>query len=133
MANEQPRKAGKDYVRAVPKTWWLKRKTYVAFMVRELTCVFVGAYALFLLALVSKAGDAEAFDAFLNSPLLITLQIVALPMILFHSITWINLTPKVMVVFRGEDKVSPTLIAGVNYAAWAVISVIILCIACCQG
>jgi len=133
MANEQPTIAGKDYVRAVPNTWWLQRKTYVTFMVRELTCVFVGAYALFLLVLVSKAGDAAAFDALLNSPVLITLQIIALPMVLFHSITWINLTPKVMVVFRGEDKVSPALIAGVNYVAWAAISVIIYGIASCQG
>jgi fumarate reductase subunit C len=133
MANKQPTRAGKDYVRTVPNTWWLKKKTYALFMVRELTCIFVGGYALFLLALVSRAGDEAAFEALLRTPLLIALQIIALPMVLYHSITWINLTPKVMVVFRGEDKVSPALIAGVNYVAWAVVSGVILWIACCKG
>ena len=133
MPNIRPIKTGKDYIRSVPNTWWLKKKTYTAFMIRELTCIFVGGYALFLLVLASRANDAVAFEALLRFPLLIALQILALPMVLYHSITWINLTPKVMVVFRGEDKVSPTLIAGVNYVAWAVVSGIILWIACCQG
>ena len=56
--------------------------------------------------------------------------IIALPMLLYHSITWINLTPKVMVVWRGEERVSPLLIAGVNYVAWAIISIVILSISC---
>ena len=133
MANKRPRVTGKDYVRTVPSTWWLKKKTYVLFMVRELTCVAVGAYALFLLALAWRAGDANAFEALLRSPLLIGLQIAALPLALFHSITWINLTPKVMVIFRGEEKVSPALIAGVNYLGWVVISGIVFWVACCQG
>jgi len=92
--------------------------------------VFVGGYALFLLVLVSRAGDPDAFAELLHSPLLIVLQIIALPMLLYHSITWINLTPKVMVVWRGEERVSPLLIAGVNYVAWAIISIVILSISC---
>jgi fumarate reductase subunit C len=47
-------------------------------------------------------------------------------MVLFHAITWINLTPKVMVVWRGEQKVSPLLITGANYAAWLVVSGLVL-------
>ena len=62
----------------------------------------------------------------LDSPLLIALQLIALPMILYHSVTWINLTPKVMVLWRGEERVSPMLIAGVNYVAWVLVSILIL-------
>ncbi|MCZ6795027.1 MAG: fumarate reductase subunit C [Planctomycetota bacterium] len=113
----------------MPATWWLKRKTYFLFMVRELTCVFVGGYALFLLVLATRRDDPQAFAALLESKVLIALQIIALPMVLYHSITWLNLTPKVMVLWRGEERVSPTLIAGANYAAWAIVSIIILFIA----
>ena len=114
----------------MPANWWMMKKAYVLFIVRELTCVFVGGYALFLLVLVSRAGDPDAFAELLNSPLLIALQIIALPMLLYHSITWINLTPKVMVVWRGEERVSPLLIAGANYILWAIISIVILSISC---
>ena len=114
----------------MPANWWMKKKTYVLFIVRELTCVFVGGYALFLLVLVARRDDPQAFVAWLNSPFLIVLQIIALPMVLYHSITWFNLTPKVMVVWRGEERVSPLLIAGANYVAWAIVSIAIFCIVC---
>ena len=117
----------------MPAGWWLKKKTFVLFMVRELTCLFVGGYALFLLVLASQLDDKEAFAAILNSPLWITLQIIALPMVLYHTVTWLNLTPKVLVIWRGEDRVSPILIAGAHYLAWAVVSVVILWIVFLYG
>ena len=129
MSDRKSVKMSKEYIRSMPANWWLKKKTYFLYMVRELTCVFVGGYALFLLVLVMRHDDPQAFAALLHSPLLITLQIIALPMVLYHSITWLNLTPKVMVIWRGEERVSPLLIAGANYVIWAVISIVIVWIA----
>ena len=109
----------------MPATWWLQKKTYFLFMLREWTCVFVGGYAVFLLALVALAGDADQFQRLLLHPLSILLQLIALPMVLYHSITWFNLTPKVMVVWRGEERVSPLWIAGSNYLAWIIVSIVV--------
>ncbi len=125
MSNQSAARKSKEYVRPMPVIWWLSRKTYFLFMIRELTCLFVGGYALFLLILLGQANDAVAFAAMLNSPLSVVLHLVALLMVLYHSITWINLTPKVMVVWRGEDRVSPALIAIANYAAWVVLSLLV--------
>ena len=50
-------------------------------------------------------------------------------MALYHSVTWFNLTPKAMVFWRGEERVSPTLIAASNYAAWIVVSILVAGIA----
>ena len=130
MSDDTPATKSKEYIRPMPANWWMMKKAYVLFIIRELTCVFVGGYALFLLLLVSRAGDPKAFAELLDSLWLIALQIIALPMLLYHSITWINLTPKVMVVWRGEERVSPLLIAGVNYVAWAIVSIVILSISC---
>ena len=116
----------REYIRPMPSNWWLKRKSYFMFMVRELTCLFVGGYALFLLILASRIGDADGFSALLQHRLVIVLQIIALPMVLYHTVTWLNLTPKVLVIWRGESRVSPVLIAAVHYFAWFVVSVIIL-------
>ncbi len=123
--SEQPTQKSKEYIRPMPANWWLKKKTYFLFMVRELTCVFVGGYAFFLLLLVARAGDQQAFNSLLTHPLSVALHIVALPMVLYHSITWFNLTPKVMVVWRGEERVNPLLIAGSNYVVWIVASILV--------
>lgn len=128
--------ASKEYIRPMPATWWLRRKTYFLFMVRELTCVFVGGYAVFLLVLVARAEDQKTLSALvdgLSSTWSIVLHLVGLAMAVYHSVTWFNLTPKVMVVWRGEERVSPTLIAGSNYVAWLVVSSLVAWIALRAG
>ena len=115
------------YVRRMPRTWWLRKRSYTLFMVRELTSVFVLGYAIFLLVLVARAGDEGSFERLyqgLQSPWSVVLHLVALALVLFHSVTWIGLTPKVLVLWRGEDRVSPRLIAAVNYLAWLVVSAV---------
>jgi fumarate reductase subunit C len=123
----------KPYRRPVSSTWWLSKSNYVLFMLRELTSVFVAAFLVFYLAQLSHLEEGtEAYTAFLgqrSSFGWILFHIVALIAALYHSVTWFNLTPKVMVVHRGEEKVPPAFIAGPHYAAWVVISVVILWIA----
>ena len=125
MSDDTTGNKTKEYNRPMPSNWWMMKKTFVLFIVRELTCMFVGGYALFLLVLVARRDEPQAFVDLINNPILIVLQIIALPMVLYHSITWFNLPPKVMVVWRGEERVSPLLIAGANYVAWAILSIAI--------
>ncbi len=127
MPNDQ--RKSKEYIRTVPANWWLQKTSYFLFIIRETTCVFVGGYAIFLLVLAMRRDDPQWFSDWLHSPLPIALQIIALPFLLYHTITWINLTPKVLVVWRGEDRVSPTLIAAAHHAMWLVGSVVIFWIA----
>ena len=46
-------------------------------------------------------------------------------MVLYHTVTWLNLTPKVLVIWRGESRVSPLLIAGAHYVAWLIVSIVV--------
>ncbi len=117
---------GKEYIRRMPATWFLHNIHLKLFMIRELTSVFVAGYAVFLLVLLSKFHDHVAFRETLLCPGALIFQIVALPFVLFHSVTWFNLTPKAIVLFRGEERVSPVWIAGGHYALWAVSSLVIL-------
>jgi fumarate reductase subunit C len=109
-------------------TWWLERPTWVLFMLREATAIFVGGYALLLLIMISKANDAAAFKACvesLRSPLWVMLHLITLAMVVYHTVTWFHLTPQAMPVWRGEEKVSPSLIIASNYVAWLVVSVFV--------
>ena len=114
--------AAKQHIRKMPVNWWLKKPAYLRYMVREITCLFVGGYAMFLLMLAARLDKPEAFKTLLASPLAIGLQWVALPFAIYHSVTWFNLTPKVLVIWRGEDKLPGFLIAGAHYAGWLVVS-----------
>ena len=118
------------YRRPMSSTWWLNKPAYQLFMLRELTSVFVAAFLVFyLVQLAHLAQGTESYAAFLrqrSSFGWILFHILALVAALYHSVTWFNLTPKVMVVHRGEEKIPPVLITGPHYAAWLAISVVIL-------
>ena len=128
MVDQHAAGKSKEYIRPMPRNWWMKKKAYSLFMLRELTCIFVGGYALFLLILVACANDQAVFSAMVNSWGSIVLHVIALPMVIYHSITWINLTPKVLIIWRGEERVSSTLIAAVHHAGWIVLSIAIFVI-----
>ena len=117
------------YHRPTTNTWWLKRKPYILFMIREITSIFVAGYCVFLLLLIFKLGQGanpyETFIANLKSPLSIGLHLISLSFVLYHTITWFNLTPKILVLYKGEDRVSQSLVASVFYIVWVIVSVII--------
>jgi fumarate reductase subunit C len=120
------------YVRPMPKDWFLRRKRYTWFMVRELTSLFIGGYALFLVLLVQRARDAASFEAFvdaLRSPISVALHVIAIVMALFHTVTWFNATPAAVALYRGKDRVSPALIVGSNYVVWLIVSLAVVWLA----
>jgi fumarate reductase subunit C len=120
---------GQEYVRPMPATWFMHNVHLKLFMIRELTSVFVAGYAVLLIVLVARSNDAAAFAETLTCPAAVIFQIVALPFVVFHSITWFNVTPKAIVLFRGDERVNPLVIVGGHYALWAVASVVILVVA----
>ena len=114
------------YRRRVSVWWWLKKRSYTMFVLRELTSVFVAFFALVLLwklrALVQGPEAYAQFLARLRTPLFLALDVVAFLFVLFHAITWLNLTPKAMVVRLRGKRVPDAMILGANYAAWLVLS-----------
>jgi fumarate reductase subunit C len=115
------------YRRRVSVWWWLQKRSYTGFVLRELTSVFVAFFALvylWQLRALAQGPDAYAqFLARLKTPLFLTLDTVAFLFVVFHAITWFNLTPKAMVVRARGKRVPNWVIIGSNYAAWLVVSV----------
>jgi len=119
----------KPYNRPISASWWLSKSSYLLFMLRELTSIFVWAFLIYYLVQLSHlAKGTEKYTAFLERHASfgwILFAVLALVAALYHSITWFNLTPKVLVVRKGEEKIPPALIAGPHYAAWLAISAVI--------
>jgi fumarate reductase subunit C len=93
---------------------------------RELTSVFVAFFAVvYLWQLRALSQGPEAYGQFLarlKTPVFVTLDAVAFLFVLFHAITWFNLTPKAMVVRLRGKRVPDWAVVGSNYAAWLVVS-----------
>ena len=119
----------KWYRRRMPIFWWLGRPSYTRFIVRELTSVFVAYTAVVLLVqLWSLARGPEAYDQFLSWLQLrpvIAVNIVVLAALLFHTVTWLNLAPKALVLRFGGRRMPATVVLLMHYAAWLVVSAVV--------
>lgn len=119
----------RQYTQPLPRFWWLQKANYFSFMVRELTSLAVFAYAVFLVLLMWQAADKVSFSALydaLAGPWSIAIHLVILVLALFHTGTWIALTPKVLVLWRGDERVDPDFVAGVNGIGWLAISGLVI-------
>ena len=110
--------------------WWLQRWSYLVFILRELSSVFVAWFVVFLLLLVAAVsrgpGNYKGFRDWAKSPWVLGLNLIALFFVVFHAVTWFNLAPQALVVRLGGRRVPGLWIAVANYAAWALVSVLVL-------
>jgi len=109
--------------------WWVHRRSYVLFVLRELSCVFVAWFVVYLLLLVDAvhngSGSYRQFLEWSGSPWMLVLNVVALAFVLLHAITWFNLAPKAMVIRARGRPVPPRSVAAAHFAAWALASAVV--------
>lgn len=128
--NEQyERYRPEPYQKEMSIFWWIRNRAYFLFIVRELSSIFVAAYALILLVkLRALAQGAEAWEALvvsLSSTASVLLHSVILLFVIFHSYTWFKLAPKAMVLKIGKKRVPGSAIIAVNFVMWVVLSIAI--------
>jgi fumarate reductase subunit C len=111
--------------------WWTQRGSYFAFVLRELSCVFVAWFVVFLLLLVRAVSRGQSsYESFLDwaaTPWVIALNVVAFLFLIYHAITWINLTPKAMVVRlpRRDRQIPSGAILAQAYGGWIVVTAVV--------
>ena len=120
----------KLYYPKMPATWWLKKSSYLLFMLRELSSVFIALFlVVYLIALYQLTRGPEAYVAFsqkLSSPGWLIFHVVALVFAIYHSITWFQSTAVVLPLRLGERKIPPGLVTTLNIGAWIALSLVIL-------
>jgi succinate dehydrogenase subunit C len=109
--------------------WWMQRASYLKFILRELSSIFVAWFVVFLLLLVRALSRGTlTYHQFLDwarHPGILLLNVVTLFFVVFHAVTWFNLAPQAMVVRVGGMRVPGPLIALSNYLAWAAITALV--------
>lgn len=115
-----------SYQRRMGVFWWVHKRSYFLFVMRELSSLFVAWFVIYLLMFIAAVGGGqEKYDAFLDrasSPLFLVVNAVALAFLILHTITWFALTPRAMVLNLGGRRVPGVLIIVAQYAGLAAVS-----------
>lgn len=118
------------YRRPMSTWWWLGKRTYLTFILRELSSVFVAWFVVFMLWMVYAVGQGPAaYQRFLDRadhPLVVLLNVVALLFVVLHLVTWFNLTPQAMAVRVGGRRVPALWMLASQYVGWLVVSAFVL-------
>lgn len=125
----------KTYKPKLSPVWWLKSRRYFLFMMRELSSVFIAAFALlFLYQLLALAKGPEAYAAcraLLTTPAFVAFYAVAFVFALYHTITWLGVMGRVQVVRMGAFTVPPKLVTAGAFVGFFLVSAAIGCIFLC--
>jgi fumarate reductase subunit C len=121
----------RPYRRAVKRSWWLGRRRYVIYMVRELSSLFILLYCAALVAGLTQlaAGEAawERFLGAVTSGAGTAFQRLCLGFAVLHSVTWFALAPKALPTLAGLPRATMTrAVIAAHYAAWAALSILIV-------
>lgn len=106
--------------------WWLKRRSHLMFILRELSSLFVAWFVVFLLLLIrALRGGPEAYREFFEwaeRPAVLFLNLAAFLFVVFHAVTWFSLAPQALVVHLRGRRVPGAWIAAAHYGAWVLVS-----------
>ena len=109
--------------------WWVHRRSYVLFVLRELSCVFVAWFVGYLVLLVAAVhGGSDSYERFLewsSRPWMVALNVVAVAFVVLHAVTWFTLAPTAMVVRVRGRRLPSRVVAGGHFAAWVVVSAVV--------
>jgi fumarate reductase subunit C len=109
--------------------WWLSKRSYFAFILREGSCMFVAWFVAYLLllirALLSGETSYQQFLAWSATPGILFLNVVTFAFMIYHAVTFFEAAPRAMVVRVGRTRVPPHLVRAGHYAAWLAASAVI--------
>ncbi|HEX2362625.1 MAG TPA: hypothetical protein VHI11_11170 [Jiangellaceae bacterium] len=109
--------------------WWLSKWSYLLFVLRELSSVFVAWLVVFLLLFVRAVyhGD-EQYRAFLDwaaNPVVVLINVIALLFLILHTVTWFGLTPQAVPTQVRGHRVQASMVLASQYVAWALVSLFV--------
>ncbi len=120
----------RPYVRSMDG-WWKRDGYFIRYMAREVTAVFVAAYAAVLLVGLVRLGQGEAaFNGWLQalkSPLSLVFHLIVLASFVYHTWSWFKIMPKTLpMMFVGGKRVQPGTITATGLAAAVVACLAVL-------
>ena len=122
-ATETPSRPVRTYRRPHSNNWWLGRRSYFLYMVREATVIFMVAWLIWFLFQVAElragAYEAPTIDDFA----FIAFSVVCLFFTLWHAITFLNLSGLILRVPIGDRYLPALAIKGAAFGGLVFVSI----------
>jgi fumarate reductase subunit C len=109
----------------MPGGWWLRKRHYFMYVVREFTAVPMALWLLWLLLDIKGAGAGPVGFQPPRSTLFMVFSAVCLAFAMYHSYTFLKLAGVIMHVKVFDKPVPPRLIVLTMFGLWALASIVI--------
>lgn len=110
------------------RTWWLKHRFFKLYMLREATVLPLVFFTLCLLAgmvaLLQGADSWQGWVAFMGSPIVLALNLLALVASLFHAATFFVLFPRVMPLRIAGHRLPDNMIVAGQWAGVVIVALL---------
>jgi fumarate reductase subunit C len=115
--------AGRSYRWTMPSGWWLRKRHYFLYVVREFTALPMALWLLWLLFDIKSAGSAGFQPP--RSIGFVVFSAVCFGFATYHSYTFLKLAGVIMHVKLFGAPVPPRLIVLTMFGLWALASIVI--------
>jgi fumarate reductase subunit C len=114
----------RTYRRPLGNDWWLRRRSYFLYMVRESTVIFMVAWLVWFLIQVAalKSGGYEPPTA--EDYAFIAFSVVCLFFTLWHAVTFLNLSGLILRVPIGDRFLPAVAVKGAAFGGLIFVTVV---------
>ncbi len=109
----------------MPAGWWLRKRHYVLYIVREFTALPMALWLLWLLYDVKSAGAGPSAFQPPRSIGFVVFSAICLAFAAYHSYTFLKLAGVIIHVKLFDRPVPPTVIVLTMFGLWALASIVI--------
>ena len=121
--------ANGNYIRPIARfSWWMRKKTYLSYMMRELSSLFIGAFSLMMVWGLYQLSKGEAAYSAWSNGLWNNMQLLSIIIFIFavyHSFTWFMVTPKAMPLKMAGKRLPGAIIVAAHLLLWLFCSVFV--------
>jgi len=120
--NEVEARPVRTYLAPQRRDWWLRRRSYFLYMVRELTVVFMAAWLIWFLYQVFRLKQ-NAFGSLSGNYAVLAFSAVCLFFTLWHAVTFLNLSGLIVRVPIGDRYAPAAAIKGLAFGGLLLVTV----------
>ena len=117
--------APRTYKPELPRGWWLRRRHYFLYIVREFTSLPLALWLLWLLVEIQRASNGPTGYFPHSSAGFIAFSVVCLPFALYHSYTFLSLAGVIINLKLMARPVPSRVIVAAMFGLWLVASILV--------
>ena len=117
--------AARSYGWSMPAGWWMRKRHYFFYVVREFTALPLAIWLLWLLIEIKRAGEGPAGYVPQGSTGFVIFSVVCLFFALYHSITFLSLAGVIIHLKVLDRPVPSKAIVLTMFGLWALASIVI--------